>query len=998
MSKQAKFLIDDAKYHIAGIATSWDYDNRVSTSTTDAFPGVLCDNASGYGVRVSRAFQPQTAGNLTLEMFWKTELTSEGVRVRMLSSDGAALFTLTTRDGVFHMNGAPTGLPAPLGDTRIRLNLDLEAHTARFAANGHDGGVYALHETADAARLELGTDGTTEIRLTPVKNQLTVDYLALQTFIGTSEAFPEEWQLDGAFSIRSHNAANPQMDYTYAVCSGAQGKISAATLPLARTHSGDVICEGYFLLADGDDGARFSLCGGKDELCGVYTKGGAFYAADGRLLRRFTANVWQLIRFETAGDTVRIKIDGKDCGVCALPAGRVFDSVRVSFAPEKQAELCFADILCEERIDYPDYCPEPHAVRPKDMEIGVNVCNMWREGHHFGWDRITYFEDNTPLIGPYDEGLPEVADWEIKFMTEHGITFQHFCWYCPDPLINAPIKRSRMDAALRDGFMNARYSDKMKFIIMWENNTYRNTNPEDFKNYIWKYWCEYFFTDPRYLKIDNRPLLSLWSFNFVNHWGGAEKAKEIIAFMNEDIKNYGCDGIYLMATAGSADAARYGALSEYCDVTYAYHFGTDGYSPEHQIASIDALNERRADGMAPFVQTVSVGFNACPWHGASARKPLISLDDYETVLRHAKAHIDASDGTNPFDKIAMMSTWNEYGEGTYIMPAGIHGFGYLDKIREVFVPESGKCENCLPDENQQKRISYLRVPGRCVIRRLGFEPSEENKLPNKVVRTLTFGENGSATGVWRAFNSAVELRPNRDAVEICPVGSHEHYSLVGSAETGLCAASEATHIRLRVRSKGAPSRIRLAFLTDTDKRWAGNKCESTYPIPASEEFTELMLCPGRFPTWQGKITDIRIDNMSRQAFEVASLDFMVYEDAEQRDPAVYVNGELFKTEFQPILTEDGEYLVSLDPGRCGFRAFGLFQTYDRASQTVFVASQTVEARFVLGSETALVGGALRALKHPVTMRDGLPTFGMKEFCGIFGFRYAERGRHLFIQV
>lgn len=35
MSKQALWLIDDAKFHIAGIATSWDYDDRATRSLTD---------------------------------------------------------------------------------------------------------------------------------------------------------------------------------------------------------------------------------------------------------------------------------------------------------------------------------------------------------------------------------------------------------------------------------------------------------------------------------------------------------------------------------------------------------------------------------------------------------------------------------------------------------------------------------------------------------------------------------------------------------------------------------------------------------------------------------------------------------------------------------------------------------------------------------------------------------------------------------------------------
>lgn len=997
MPKQAKYLIDDAKFHIAGIATSWDYDNRVDSNLTDPFPGVLVDRASGYGVRVKRDFQPQCAGRLTLEFLYNAEPCGDGACLCMQSSNGKTLFELTADGGKFFLNGEETGITAKAGLTRGRITLDLDRRAVSLFLGGGHAACDILSSCNDAARLVLGATGKTEIRLTPMKIRLTADFLVHESFLCTDSAFPPDWQLDGSFEIRSHTAANPQMDYTYAAVTAAAGSRHTAFLPFAEPADGDIACEGYFLLPEGADGAAFSITAGGRDIFGVQTRDKAFYTMDGAFLRRFTPNVWQVLRLETEGARITVKIDGKQCGSFTLNSPAAPDGLRVVFAPKSDAVLYFADLICENHIDYPDYCPEPKAVRHPDYEVGVNVCNMWREGHHFGWDRITYFTDNTPLIGPYDEGSPEVADWEIKFMTEHGITFQHFCWYCPDPLINFPIKRSRMDSALRDGFMNAKYSDKMKFIIMWENNTYRNTNPEDFKNYVWKYWCEYFFTDPRYLKIGNKPLLSLWSFAFVSHWGGEEKAKEIIAFMNEDIKNYGCDGIVLMATASSPDANRYRQLSEYCDITYAYHFGKDGCYSAHQLESIDALNALHDnEGLAPFMQTASVGFNSCPWHGADARSPLIELDDYEKVLRHIKRHGDESDG-EWYNKIFMMSTWNEYGEGTYIMPSGIHGFGYLDAIRKVFVPESGACENLLPDENQQKRITTLRVPGRTVIRRLGFTPSEESKTPNTTVKVFDFSKPETFTH-WRGYNDAVSVSQTGAALELCPVGHHEHYSLSSAGGAPFCLAKEGSHLRLRIRSREGNSRIRVAFLTDGDKRWASNKCTATVRLPAAEEFCEMYFDFGKFQTWTGMVTDIRIDNMARLPLEIEEIALMTYEEPVGGDPAVYVNGEKLRFAFEPRLTADGSMIVSLDPGYCGFRAFALYHEYNRAKKQLYAASQTVEAFFTEGSGEALVNGEKRRLRHPLTMRDGLPTLALDELCEIFGISLCLEGKHWCIQI
>ena len=1003
MSKQAVCLIDDARFHIAGIATSWDYDNRVTRSLSTPFPDALVNPKTGKCIRFVRRFQTQTAGVLTFEFLYTAEKSADGVYIALLSSEKKPLVTLRTQNGRFSFNGTVCKIAVRPGTVCGKITVNLDDATAVLILDGRFAAKAAFEAKIDAAFAEIGTDGSSDVIVRPEKFRLTRDYLAHESFLCTSSAFPPPWQVDGGFEIRKHTAANPQMDYTYAALHAKGGSLHRAYLPFARAASGDIICEGYFLLPTGDDGLAFSLTAADTQIFGVHTEENAFYTADGSFLRRFTPNVWQLVRFETdsAEKCVSVKIDGKPCGrfPLSLAGNQAFTGVSVTFAPKKDAELAFCDILAEEVQKPNDYCPEPKAVRHPEYEVGINVCNMWREGHHFGWDRITYFEANTPLIGPYDEGNPEVADWEIKFMTEHGITFEHFCWYCPDPLINFPIKRSRMDSALRDGFMNARYSDKMKFMIMWENNTYSNTDPEAFKEYVWKYWCEYFFTDKRYLVIDNKPLLSLWSFNFVKHWGGEEKAHEIIAFMNEDIKKYGFDGILLMATA-MGGAERYKEMSKYCDVSYAYHFGSGAYDPHSQMASIDEINGYHDKaGQMPFVQTASVGFNACPWHGAEARVPLITPENFGKVLRYIKKRSDdvPSNEKTWHQKLFMMSTWNEYGEGTYIMPAGVHGFGYLDKLREVFVPESGKCDNLLPQGEALDRLCRLRVKDRVMIRRLGYEPSEEEQTANTLVKVFDFSKACAENELWSAYNAAVEFKYTGIGKAVVPNGVHEHYS-IRTAPEGFCEkAVSFSHIRVRLRSTEKNAAIRIAFLTDTEKRWASNKCTGLQKVEASETFADYTFCMSTMKTWIGDITDLRIDNMVRTPIEIAEIAFMTYSEPAGGDPAVYVGGEKLRLAFRPYFADDGQLMVSLDPGYAAFRALKLYHEYDRKNARLTVASDRTTAVFTIGENTYLLDGKEKALTHAPAMRDGLPTFALEELCAVFGIPYHYDGKHFMIE-
>lgn len=77
-------------------------------------------------------------------------------------------------------------------------------------------------------------------------------------------------------------------------------------------------------------------------------------------------------------------------------------------------------------VDYD--VPAPQVVKDQ-YNIGINVCSLWANGSHWGWATITPHDDLKPILGYYDENLTETADWEIKYMTEHGIDFQAFCWY-----------------------------------------------------------------------------------------------------------------------------------------------------------------------------------------------------------------------------------------------------------------------------------------------------------------------------------------------------------------------------------------------------------------------------------------------------------------------------------------------------------------------------------------------------------------------------------------
>ena len=118
----------------------------------------------------------------------------------------------------------------------------------------------------------------------------------------------------------------------------------------------------------------------------------------------------------------------------------------------------------------------------------MNICSLWRNGTHYGWSCITPYDDRKPVIGYFDEGVPETADWEIKFMVEHGIDVQAFCWYGDNSA--GPLKTPYWGAQLHDAFMYAEYSDYMYYCLQWETSATDEFGSGQFRNYVIPYWIE----------------------------------------------------------------------------------------------------------------------------------------------------------------------------------------------------------------------------------------------------------------------------------------------------------------------------------------------------------------------------------------------------------------------------------------------------------------------------------------------------------------------------
>ncbi len=361
-----------------------------------------------------------------------------------------------------------------------------------------------------------------------------------------------------------------------------------------------------------------------------------------------------------------------------------------------------------------NYVPEPRPAKT-DYLVGVNYFPGWKQGDHFGWEKIEPWPERKPVLGWYDEGSPEVADWEIKWCLEHGITFFNYCWFGN---LKGATKQvvPRHGHAIHDGLFKSRYGAMFKFTIMFENGASTKLSaPSDLTGALFPYWLDNYLTHPSYLKADNKPVLFMYQPDKLrNELGGSEVVRQAFETMRQRCRGKGFGGIIIIAMyhpvppdpAGMKRLADdgYDATSAYAHMFLHYKdrvkcaqepkgaYTKHIHSPEEAIAMHEEIWQARTSASTlPYILNLTMGWDCRPWirpgswtERAAKCRWVIPPDEFNVLCRKAKAVVDARPSGALDSKMLLLDNWNEWGEGHYIAPHAGAGFGYLKAVREVF--------------------------------------------------------------------------------------------------------------------------------------------------------------------------------------------------------------------------------------------------------------------------------------------------------------------------
>ena len=488
----------------------------------------------------------------------------------------------------------------------------------------------------------------------------------------------------------------------------------------------------------------------------------------------------------------------------------------------------------------PTAIPAVHPVTPK-IAVGAYYFPGWKTAG--SWDPITRFPERRPALGWYREGSPEVADWQIRWAVEHGITFFAYDWYWQQGV-------QQLDHGLKDGLFRAKNPNLIQFCLLWANHNSEGSSSQQDILAASDFWIKEYFNRPEYLTVEGKPIVIIFSpYRFRADLTSAGVRKAYDALHQHCLSAPGPNGkplkgIYLIACVNSPEEARLAEQEGY-DAVSAYNWPGLGAKNAQRTAPYADLPAAYLEqwqniiksSSLPLIPPISGGWDNRPWAGDAA---FVRSDRTPALFK--KHLLDAADfiklNTSKTLPMVLIEAWNEWGEGSYIEPQQQYGFGYLDAIRDVFGPKGGS--------------------------HIDFTPADAGiATPEVVFRSLDMTDWNFAqtTSGWENGMQVTPLEIVDGMLTVRTLGTDP--ALFGPPVQFAAAPKHILHLRLRETVSESMARplqqdtAQIFWSTRTSAQSEDNSIR--FPIKVDGEWHEITLDLSLNPHWRGVITRLRFD-------------------------------------------------------------------------------------------------------------------------------------------
>lgn len=365
------------------------------------------------------------------------------------------------------------------------------------------------------------------------------------------------------------------------------------------------------------------------------------------------------------------------------------------------------------------------------MDVAAIYFPSWHRDDHYsawfgeGWNEWELLRNNKewfpghktnrPAWGYFDEADPKWMERQIDTAADHGISVFIFDWYWYSGVqfLNLPV-----DEALP----KARNRDRVKYALMWANHGWINFFPVPYKKP--SHWLlnirhspedthrvmdnaiRHHFNRKNYWRIHGAAYFSIFSpDSFIKEIGGPEKTKALLASCREQVRKAGLGSVHFAGVSGYANAETYLKSAGFDSVT-TYNvttMSTPVQLPWQETYESSMQRQEKywydmdVTGDLPYGPVVTVGWDVTPrweqdtpWPPEIRSYPYVPVnvgntpEKFEELLRRVKVFTTKAKQRPP---AVFINAWNEWTEGSALLPGTSYGDGYLKAVKRVYPPK-----------------------------------------------------------------------------------------------------------------------------------------------------------------------------------------------------------------------------------------------------------------------------------------------------------------------
>ena len=924
------YILKDAFSNVSdveklGLPSGWDVDKRGGTIVgTENTKCQIIDTSMDNHVSMSRNLLPHKSGKITFETAFTMENKAEtGYSYTLFGEEKILLKVMTEADKIAvqlpdgKTKQVSTYLPNKI--IRIKAIIDIDTKTFELIVDGKNVGKFKFVESATQVdRILISTADEQKMMVWIRYVYLYFNYLVNENFMTTPEgAVPCDWERVGGGDVATVKYDGNQVypdTFSYAI----HDPTTVDGVKLTKKFDdvrGKVVFFTRFIPEQKGD-AVISIGNGNQKAISVKLTSKDIVTGKGTILKSdYLANLWYTLKVVADTDAKKADIYLNYQKVLSdVPfesAVSLLNTISYETEIRKVMNMRIDDVQVYYDITPSDYVPAPEVVKPDgDLEVGIQMYSMWHD-NHFGWDWITAYPDRIPYLGLYSEGKPEVADWVTKWQTEHGFSFRIEIFSRAVANKNQPVKLPTRYNAMYDGYLESKYKDNIKFSVLYSGISESTLGGmDDFKNNVVPHFIEYFFKQPNYLTKDNMPVLFMYGADsFVEVLGGMDKANEALLYFDEECKKAGFDGVLVIPDGGLRNfitkATQFGK-----GYTYAYTWKYESRSTKTQLAQNDTF----FNSGAITVPNVTMGWGRNPWSEENEGEIFSTPQVTKETIFGLKERFKKID--NPTNMI-VLTCWDEYGEGHFFSPTRVHGFEYLNAVREAVTSLGPKQTEVMPTARAICRMDSLNLGSRRALKMLVENPTPQyvdaqvDRSKLQLLAEWDFEKMGSLGG-WKELKGVTNVRYENGALMAESTTNDPGVWIEGIN----FKASDIQMVKVTSMTETG-GQGQLFFQTDVDPDMGvnGKRFDVQQETP---DWAENEGFPANREKLQGNITAIRWDpkNAGEIKFGIKKVQFWGYPTEEIVNEApisLMFNGSKIKSTRPPFVKDGVTYIAISRP-------------------------------------------------------------------------------------